>query len=67
MHYIVLRGEHGELLGHAMTPPRALSCEKIHPFHLHRYFCVETLDATHVMPPSAQRPAPSGLQRQRRR
>ena len=30
-------------IGHAMTPPRALPCEKIHPFHLHRYFCVVTL------------------------
>ena len=30
-------------IGHAMTPPRALPCEKIHPFHLYRYFCVVTL------------------------
>ena len=26
-----------------MSPPRALPCEKIHPFYLHRYFCVTTL------------------------
>ena len=31
-------------IGHAMTPPRALPCEKIHPFHSHRYFCVVTLE-----------------------
>jgi hypothetical protein len=28
----------------AMSPPRALPCEKIHPFYLFRYFCVETLE-----------------------
>ena len=27
----------------AMSPPRALPYEKIHPFYLHRYFYVETL------------------------
>ena len=26
-----------------MSPPRALPCEKIHPFYLYRYFCVTTL------------------------
>ena len=26
-----------------MSPPLALPCEKIHPFYLHRYFCVTTL------------------------
>ena len=30
-------------IGSAMSPPRALPYEKIHPFYLHRYFCVTTL------------------------
>ena len=30
-------------IGYAMSPHRALPCEKIHPFYLHRYFCVTTL------------------------